>query len=185
MADLTVTLFVADVVLLGVLLAGVLWSVARPDKRVWPPPSRRSWRYLLTWFCFDGAVAIGAVLLILDWNTWMFQSPLRLIIGIPLALTGGMLALWGIATVGWKITSGQRDRLVSTGPYRFTRNPQYVGDIAFLVGVGVMGNSAFLWIANLLMVLVFVVAPMTEEPWLEEQYGDAYRELRRRVPRFL
>lgn len=181
----TFALFVADVVLLAALLAGALWSVACPDRRVWPPPSRRSWRYRLTWFCFDGAFAISVVLLVLDWNTWMFDSPLRLIVGIPLTLTGGMLALWGIRTVGWKITSGQRDSLVSTGPYRFTRNPQYVGDIVFFVGVGVIANSAFLWTAHLLMTLVFIVAPLTEEPWLEEQYGDAYREYRRRVPRFL
>ena len=66
-----------------------------------------------------------------------------------------------------------------------SRNPQYVGDIVFFIGVGVIANSVFLWIAHLLLALVFVVAPLTEEPWLEEQYGDAYREYRRRVPRFL
>ena len=58
-----------------------------------------------------------------------------------------------------------------------------------------IANSEFLWvhrrgsslggIAHLLLALVFVVAPLTEEPWLEEQYGDAYREYRKRVPRFL
>ena len=72
----------------------------------------------------------------------------------------------------------------SAGPYRFTRNPQYLGDIVFFIGVGVIANSVFLWIAHLLLALVFVVAPLTEEPWLEEQYGDAYREYRKRVPRF-
>ena len=81
--------------------------------------------------------------------------------------------------------SGQRGGFVSSGPYRFTRNPQYVGDIVFFVGVGVIANSVFLWIAHVLLILGFVVAPLTEEPWLEEQYGDAYREYRRRVPRFL
>ena len=135
---------------------------------------------------FGVAVAIliaslaGAV-----WNSWVFQSPLRFVVGIPLALLGGMLAVWGMVTVGWKNTSGLKDGFVSYGPYRFTRNPQYVGDIVFFIGVGVIANSVFLWIAHLLLALVFVVAPLTEEPWLEEQYGDAYQEYRRRVPRFL
>ena len=31
----------------------------------------------------------------------------------------------------------------------------------------------------------FVVAPLAEEPWLEEQYGEKYREYVGRVPRFL
>ena len=55
----------------------------------------------------------------------------------------------------------------------------------FFIGVGVIANSVFLWIAHLLLALVFVVPLLTEEPWLEEQYGNAYREYRRRVPRFL
>ena len=103
----------------------------------------------------------------------------------PSGVARGILAGWGMATAGWKNTSGQRGGFVSSGPYRFTRNPQYVGDIVFFVGVGVIANSVFLWIAHVLLILGFVVAPLTEEPWLEEQYGDAYREYRRRVPRFL
>ena len=126
------------------------------------------------------AVDVGLLVILL-----VFTSPLRFIVGIPLVLLGGMLAVWGMVTVGWKNTSGQRGGLVSAGPYRFTRNPQYLGDIVFFIGVGVIANSVFLWIAHLLLALVFVVGPLTEEPWLEEQYGDAYREYRRRVPRFL
>ena len=100
-------------------------------------------------------------------------------------MLGGLLASSGMVTVGWRNTSGLKGGFISAGPYRFTRNPQYLGDIVFFVGVGVIANSAYLWIAHLLLALVFVVAPLTEEPWLEEQYGEAYREYRRRVPRFL
>ena len=73
-----------------------------------------------------------------------------------MALLGGMLAVWGMVTVGWKNTSGLKGGFVSDGPYRFTRNPQYVGDIVFFIGVGVIANSVFLWIAHLLLALVFV-----------------------------
>ena len=74
---------------------------------------------------------------------------------------------------------------VSSGPYTFTRNPQYVGDIALFVGVSVIANSLLLWITHLLLALVFLVAPLAEEPWLEEQYGEEYREYMNRVRRFL
>ena len=182
---LSVILFTVDIGFLVILLAGAVWSVAFPAKRVWPPPQRRSWQYVLTWVSYDAVCGLSTALLFLDWNSWAFASPLRFIVGVPLALLGGMLAGWGMSTVGWKNTSGQRGGFVSSGPYRFTRNPQYVGDIVFFVGVGVIANSVFLWIAHVLLILGFVVAPLTEEPWLEEQYGDAYREYRRRVPRFL
>ena len=166
-------------------LAGAVWSAAVPERRIWPPPGRRSWQYFLTWAGFYAVCGINLLLLLMHWNSWVFQSPLRFVVGIPLALLGGMLAAWGMVTVGWKNTSGLKGGFVSDGPYRFTRNPQYVGDIVFFIGVGVIANSVFLWIAHLLLALVFVVAPLTEEPWLEGQYGDAYREYRRRVPRFL
>ena len=181
----TKILFGVAVAILIASLAGAVWGAAVPARRIWPPPGRRSWQYFLTWAGFCAVCGINLLLLLVHWNSWVFQSPLRFVVGIPLALLGGMLAVWGMVTVGWKNTSGLKGGFVSDGPYRFTRNPQYVGDIVFFIGVGVIANSVFLWIAHLLLALVFVVAPLTEEPWLEEQYGNAYREYRRQVPRFL
>ena len=180
----TKILFGVAVAILIASLAGAVWSAAVPGRRIWPPPGRRSWQYFLTWAGFCAVCGINLLLLLMHWNSWVFQSPLRFVVGIPLALLGGMLAVWGMVTVGWKNTSGLKGGFVSDGPYRFTRNPQYVGDIVFFIGVGVIANSVFLWIAHLLLALVFVVALLTEEPWLEEQYGNAYREYRRRVPRW-
>ena len=177
--------FTVAVVILMTHLAGAVWSVAFPERRLWPPPGRGSWQYLLTWASYWAVLAINVLLLVTDWNSWAFQSPLRFVVGAPLVVLGGLLAGWGILSVGWKNTSGLRGGFVSSGPYRFTRNPQYLGDIACFVGVSVIANSLLLWVTHLLMVLAFVIAPLAEEPWLEEQYGNAYREYRRRVPRFL
>jgi protein-S-isoprenylcysteine O-methyltransferase Ste14 len=74
---------------------------------------------------------------------------------------------------------------VSDGPYRFTRNPQYLGDGLLFIGLSLIANSLHLWITHALLVLVFVLAPLTEEQWLEEQYGQTYAEYKRSVPRFL
>ena len=184
-ADVTTLIFAADVVTLCILLAGAAAALALPGRRIWPPPGRHSWQYLSTWIGWWVAIGLHAALLVLDWNSWAFQSPIRFVIGIPLTLLGGLLAGWGMLTAGWTNTSGLRAGFVSSGPYRFTRNPQYVGDMVFFVGVSVMANSVFLWIAHFLLSLWFVMAPLLEEPWLEEQYGEPYREYLRRVPRFL
>ena len=184
-SDVPVFIFAADVVVLMATVVGAVWSAAFPSRRIWPPPGRRSWRYALTWASFYTVLGLNTALLLLDWNSWVFQSPLRFIVGIPLVSLGGMLAGWGVVAAGWKNTSGLKGGFVSSGPYRFTRNPQYLGDIVFFLGVSVIANSVFLWIAHALLVLCFVVAPLTEEPWLEERYGDAYREYAKRVPRFL
>lgn len=178
-------LFGVAVLILLAALAGAVWSVVVPDRRLWPPAERRSWPYRLNWAGFWVVCGINVLLLLMYWNSWVFQSPLRFLVGVPLVVLGGLLALWGTVAAGWRNTSGLKAGFVSSGPYRFTRNPQYVGDIALFVGVSVIANSLLLWITHLLLVMVFVVAPFAEEPWLEEQYGDAYREYRKKVRRFL
>ena len=78
-----------------------------------------------------------------------------------------------------------RDGFVPAGPYRFTRNPQYVGDTALLLGLGIVANSELLWVTHALAALCFIVAPLSEEAWLAEQYGEEYERYRRKTPRFL
>ena len=177
-------LFAIDVVILLIVLTGAVWSVALPERRIWPPPYRHSWQQVLTWTCYATVCGLNTALLFLDWNSWIFESNLRFIIGIPVALLGGHLAVWGVITLGVMNSSGLKGGFVSSGPYRFTRNPQYVGDIIFFVGVSITANSLLLWITHALLILVFVIAPITEEPWLENQYGQVYYEYRRDIPRF-
>lgn len=139
----------------------------------------------MTWICFTLAFAISTLLLVLDWNTWVISSNLRFIIGIPATLIGALLVSWGIATLGLQNTSGVKDRFISAGPYTFTRNPQYLADIILFAGLALIANSQYLLIAHLLLMMVFAITPLTEEPWLEEQYGEQYIEYKRRTSRFL
>lgn len=53
---------VAVVILLGAL-AGAVWSAAVPEKRLWPPPGRRSWPYVLNWAGFYAVCGINVLLL--------------------------------------------------------------------------------------------------------------------------
>lgn len=169
----------------SLLLAGTVWSVARPDRRIWPPPGPGSWQYVVTWILFFAACGLNACLLFLDWNSWIFPGRLRLLVGIPLALLVATLALWGVRTVGWKNSSGLSDGFVTAGPYRFTRNPQYVGDDVLSLGLGIIANSELLWVTHALLAVVFVFTPPSEEVWLREHYGEAYERYRRGTPRFL
>lgn len=171
-----------------VLGATLVWSIARPEARVWPPPAgdgRRSWQYWGVWILVDvatvGIVAVG----VLDWNTWVLDPWLRWPAGAALALGGGAFALWGIRHLSWHASLGLEAELVRSGPYRWTRNPQYVGDMVMLVGWGILFNSRRAWILCLLGIAWFALAPRAEEPWLRELYGEPYERYRREVPRFL
>ena len=121
MRNFTYTLFATDVAILIVLLAGVLRSILVPDKRIWPPPRRRSWQWVLTCTCCSAVYGLNLALLFLDWNAWRFPSYIRFVTGIPLTLLGGLIVVWGIITLGRKNTFGLKDGFVLAGPYRFTR----------------------------------------------------------------
>ena len=76
--------------------------------------------------------------------------------------------------------------LVTSGPYRFTRNPMYVG--LTLVYLGVAGTRLEIWPAIVLPLLLayinFVVIPV-EEQSLRGVFGEAYQEYGARVGRWL
>ena len=167
------------------LVAGAVWSVVFPEKRLWPPPGRGTWPYAVAWGFFWASFLAYAFLAVLDWNTWVVPDEIRFAVGVPVALVGGGCAVWGIVTLGTRNTAGLEDGFVLDGPYRFTRNPQYLGDMALFLGGGLVSNSVRVLVVGALIALVFALTPLAEEVWLEEHYGEAYRKYKRETPRFL
>jgi len=76
-------------------------------------------------------------------------------------------------------------KLVLEGPYRFTRNPMYVGIAAIQIGLGLAVGA--LWISLLAPVslaIVHVTAVRREERYLSEKFGREYDDYRARVRRY-
>ena len=125
--------------------------------------------------------------------------PLRLpATGRPVAVVGGIaLVALGVFTVlaarflflrtgqspaPWKPSP----ELIACGPYRFTRNPMYVGITMFLVGLGLAVDVP--WIALFAFVALAVVhflAVVREEAYLAEKFGERYAAYTARVRRYL
>lgn len=76
--------------------------------------------------------------------------------------------------------------LVVDGPYRFTRNPIYLGFaalyVALALGLGIMWSLLFLPVV-LLAVDRLIIA--REEPYLERRFGHDYVEYKQRVRRWI
>jgi protein-S-isoprenylcysteine O-methyltransferase Ste14 len=166
------------------LLAGALWCIAFPSRRIYPMRRPDGWYYAL-WALFAFVFLTNPVFVVLDWNSGVWPSSLRFWLALPVAFLGGGLVTWGLVTLGAHRTSGLPEALVAEGPYRLTRNPQYVGDFLLFAGVALLANSGVVAVTHLLTALVLLLAPFAEEPWLEEQYGEAYVAYRRAVPRYL
>jgi protein-S-isoprenylcysteine O-methyltransferase Ste14 len=76
--------------------------------------------------------------------------------------------------------------LVITGPFRFTRNPLYVGATLFYVGIAVTARS--LWALALLLVVLAVMQRGVidrEERYLERRFGTDYVRYKERVRRWI
>jgi protein-S-isoprenylcysteine O-methyltransferase Ste14 len=165
-------------------LVAVVLSLRFPDRRIWPPSPTRSWGRTLMVSLFHIAAA-GVVLLgLLDWDRFVFPCWLRLMVGQPVWLLGISLAGWAFITLGVSATTGGEVTLVSRGPYRFTRNPQYAGFILALAGWTLLSNSPLTLVASLVGILLLVLVPRAEEPWLREKYGVEYEQYRVKVGRF-
>ena len=76
--------------------------------------------------------------------------------------------------------------LVTSGVYRWTRNPIYLGDLAFVAGLAVAVSSAWYLVATLLLfVLLHYGVVRREERYLSQRFGSDYDDYRRRVRRWV
>jgi protein-S-isoprenylcysteine O-methyltransferase Ste14 len=168
------------------LLVGLLGlSILATGKRVWPPPNGNCWQIYVVWTPIIVAFLSTVWLGLMDWNTFILGHWGRFVAG-PIFMAGGYaIYYWARRHLGWKAMMGLREKFVPTGAYRYTRNPMYVGDIALCIGFGLVCNSLFVYIVSMFGILLFILTPFVEEPWLRIQYGKEYDEYLVKVRRFI
>ena len=177
----SITFFLELVYLLFFVLT-IRWS----SFRFWPPPSHRSWQFFVAWFVAL-LVAYNFLLLgVLDYDSFILPKIWsRLPYALAFFIVGSMVGGWASISFPFRATIGLSGELITRGPYRYSRNPQYIGDSLNIAGYVLLTNSWMVGIIGILGVVLNFLAPFTEEPWLEERFGDDYRDYKRRVPRFL
>ena len=118
-----------------------------------------------------------------------WRSPGRVVgyalVAIGLALMGSAVGLFFRAGTTPNPTQ-PTTTLVFRGPYRFTRNPMYVGNMVVTAGIGLAGNTWWpLVMAFVASAIVRRVVIAREEQYLEHKFGEPYVEYTKRVRRWL
>lgn len=130
---------------------------------------------------------------------WLDRHELALPLGLGAAthLLGWLAVGIGLALFGWTLWTFARHRttvnpyrgasaLCTTGPFRFSRNPIYLGDRFLLVGVSLLLGTLWpLVFAPLIWITLRFGVIRHEEVHLEATFGDAYRDYKARVRRWI
>ncbi|MGJ7032856.1 methyltransferase family protein [Niabella hirudinis] len=119
---------------------------------------------------------------------WL-ESPYRYS-GILLIVAGFLLSAAGsilFRKLGTRLRPGAKaTTLVTGGPFRFTRNPMYLGLVTILTGVGiVLGTLTPLVIIPMIILLLHVRFILREEQWMESWFGVPYLNYKKKVRRWL
>jgi protein-S-isoprenylcysteine O-methyltransferase Ste14 len=169
------------------LLLPFAWSSASSSRSrgIWPPPRQHAWQKYLMWFLFLASAGGVGALGIIEWGALALPPWVRFVVGIFLGCAGHGLAVWAMVVMGIAASFGGESTLIRRGPYRFSRNPQYVGFISALIGWGFLTSSRLTLVASSVGIIPLILVPFAEEKWLLARCGAAYEEYKRAVPRFI
>jgi len=136
-------------------------------------------------------IAIYYVALILDsmFNVPRLGAPLfNVLMGSIVGVLGWLLSFWSVYAQ-YKYGEGTPApfvppvRLVTQGPYKYSRNPMALGNMIFYVGIGIyLGSISYILISVVGFSILFIYNKFHEEKELIERFGEEYLEYMRKTP---
>ena len=137
------------------------------------------------------AAAVGGWWLDRHWHPLPWDS------GVASTWLGWLWLVAGLSLLAWTLWTFRRHRttvnpyagaseLCTDGPFRYSRNPIYLGDWLVLAGVALLLNTLWpLLFSPLIWAMLRYGVIRHEEAHLEAKFGDAYRAYKTRVRRWI
>ena len=116
-------------------------------------------------------------------------NPVIIICGVVMYIVGFILAFWGRHTMqqSWGVPGehvDKQDKLVTSGPFAFSRNPIYLGFILIYFGFAAAILS-WLIVLRIPLVYYFYKSALREEKNLANKFGKEYLDYKKRVSLFI
>ena len=146
-------------------------------------------------------------------SRWLQRTPVQTFVMCPLLVVGFELALghgrltflpWGVPLLAWgyvqyRLVGNYRlpraggtagmdampQRIIATGPYRYTRNPMYLGHIIFMAGLALTFRSWFALVLLIARGFWFQRRVLQDEARLQRTFGAEYCAYRCHVRRWI
>ena len=115
-------------------------------------------------------------------------APVVIVLSALLALAGAVLRVWGAACLGYDtVHHGQMQAgaVMADGPYRYMRNPLYLGGWCMMIAVSLLMPPSGALFTVVLIGIFYLRLILGEEAFLASQLGQPYQEYLRAVPRLL
>lgn len=116
--------------------------------------------------------------------------PAQAVVSWVMIVSGVSLMIWGLLTFRQACTAVYPNKpareLVAKGPYRFSRNPMYVGLTIMTTGIGLLADN--IWMLMMLPITLIVLWKFViqkEERYLRSEFGPAYEEYQQQVRRWI
>ena len=119
-------------------------------------------------------------------QVWPLPLPtnVRRVAGWPIVAAGAAVIAGSLKAAGSNELTNP-DRLVTDGPYAWTRNPMYVGWGLLQLGIGVIAGSGWVLVSMPFVGAMVHREVLREKRRLEERFGDEYLEYSEKVGRWL
>ncbi len=168
----------------SVLIALLVLSLAAPAYRIWPTQGDKSWQGYVWWPLFRGLNLLCFAAAVLD-RTPYLGSPfwLRALFGLLLLVSIGVF-VYAFRVLGRDNSYCATDGLVTSGIYQWSRNPQNAMLVVVYACLALAADSFSAYVLCAMMMAVYVLMVLCEEPWLERHYGAPYRRYCAEVGRF-
>jgi len=161
-------------------------TILRRDFQFFPPPSKQSLQHTAFLALFRlylyPLIALTALTFqpIEGARAWTQYAA-----GGLFLLVGFGFAIRITLQMGWRNAFGEKLGLMTSGWFAWSRNPIYVFTWLGMLGWAMIANHALVALLLSAWAIMYLVAPLFEEPWLEAEYGDDYLKYKQAVRRFI
>lgn len=140
----------------------------------------------------------GARISLLEWlslelsrtglATFTVAVPLVIVLAALIAALGALLRVWGTAYLGSEIVKHenmQAGQVMADGPYRYVRNPLYLGLWFVVMATSFLMPATGAALSLILLSILLIRLTLGEEAFLRPKLGEAYNAYLRAVPRLI